>query len=150
MGTSERISSLWKTEDWWAVWVGFGILTFAVVMAGLEYGVKAPKIQRWVSSPLDAFYNDATVKVKDCPEALQSAGALGGALPAETAERLRYTRKVRYQQGKRKISETICWKSRYPMSEADRDAIAGLVSAPAHREAPPGLRKIRLGHREHE
>ena len=48
--TEEGISSLWKNEDWWAVWIGFGILIFAVAMADLEYGVKAPKIQRWATS----------------------------------------------------------------------------------------------------
>ena len=45
--TGQGMSSLWKTEDWWAVWIGFGVLTFAVVMAGFETGVKAPKIPGW-------------------------------------------------------------------------------------------------------
>ncbi len=135
MSADEGISSLWKKEDWWAVWIGFAILTSAVVLAGLEYGVKAPKIQRWVTSPLDAFYIDTAVKVKDWPEAFQSREALKAALPADTAERLRYTRKVGYQAGKRKVSETLGFKSRYPMSEADRDAVLTLATTQAHREA---------------
>ena len=135
MRSDEGISSLWKKEDWWAVWIGFAILTFAVVVAGLEYGIKAPKIQRWVTSPLDAFYSDASVKVKDWPEAFQSRDALKSALPADTAERLRYTRKVKYQEGKRKVSETLGFKSRYPMSEADRDTILTLATTQAHRAA---------------
>ncbi|MHC4695434.1 MAG: YeiH family protein [Planctomycetota bacterium] len=132
MTNGEGISALWKKEDWWAVWVGFAILIFAVTMAGLEYGVKAPKIQRWANSPLDAFYSDVTVKVKDWPEALQAGSTLGAALPPKTAERFHYQRKVRFQGGKRKVSEKIGWKSRYPMSEADRDAILGLVTSQAH------------------
>jgi len=134
MNTGEGISSLWKKEDWWAVWVGFGILIFAVAMTGLNYGIKAPTIQRWASSPLDAFYNDVTVKVKEWPEALQSGSALRAKLPEKTAERFSYTRKVRYQEGKRKASEKIGWKSRYPMSQTDRDAILGLVTSQAHRK----------------
>jgi uncharacterized integral membrane protein (TIGR00698 family) len=141
MSTAERISSLWKKEDWWAVWVGFGILVFAVSMAGLEYGVKAPKIQRWTANPLDAFYSDVTVKVKGWPDDLQSSRALRAALPDHTTERLQYTRKVRYQAGRRKVSETVGWKSRDPMSEADRDAILALVTSEPHREAIEALYK---------
>jgi uncharacterized integral membrane protein (TIGR00698 family) len=135
MSNGEGISSLWKKEDWWAVWIGFGILTFAVAMAGLGYGIKAPKIERWAGSPIDAFYSDVTVKVKAWPEAYQAGSARRAELPARTADRFRYTRKVRYQEGQRKISETLGWKSRYPMSEADRDAILGLVTLPSHRDA---------------
>jgi len=141
MNTDGSMSSLWKSEDWWAVWIGFGILIFAVTMAGLDYGIKAPKIQRWAGSPLDAFYSDVTVKVKGWPEALQSASALRAGLPAHTSEQFRYTRKVRYQEGERKVSETIGWKSRQPMSEADRDAILGLVTSQAHREVIEKLYK---------
>ncbi len=128
-----RWRELYKTEDWWSVWVGFGLLIFAVAAAGLGYGIKAPKIQRWATSPLDAFYSDVTVKVKDWPEALRSGSALRARLPGRTAERFHYTRKVSYEEGKRKVSETIGWKSRYPMSEADRDALLGLVTSQAHR-----------------
>ncbi|MHC4672636.1 MAG: YeiH family protein [Planctomycetota bacterium] len=135
MSTGEGISSLWKKEDWWAVWVGFGILLFAVVMAALDYGIKTPKIQRWAASPLDAFYSDVTVKIKGWPETLQSSSGLRVGLGDQTAERFHYTRKVRYQEGKRKVSETIGWKSRYPMREVDRDAIVGLVTLMAHRDA---------------
>ena len=42
MSTGEGVSSLWEKEDWWAVWVGFGILIFAVLMAGFEYGDDHP------------------------------------------------------------------------------------------------------------
>ena len=134
MSAGERIASLWKKEDWWAVWVGFGILIFGVAMAGLGYGIKAPSIQRWATSPLDAFYSDVTLKVQDWPESLRSVSALRAELPDQTAERFHYTRKVKYEGGKRKVSETIGWKSRYPMSEADRDAISALVTSQAHHE----------------
>jgi len=134
MSDREGIAALWKKEDWWAVWVGFGILVFAVAAGGLGYGIKAPKIQRWLSTPLDAFYSDVTVKVQDWPESLRSPSALRAELPSRTAERFQYTRKVKYEGGKRKVSETIGWKSRYPMSEADRDAVLGLVTSQAHRD----------------
>lgn len=139
MSTGRRISSLWKKEDWWAVWVGFGILIFAVAMAAAGYGLKAPKIQRWVASPLDAFYSDATVKVRDWPEELQARGALEERLPELSSGRFRYTRTVRYEGGSRKISEAIRWKSRYAMSEGERDAIMGLVAEPGHRTAVEDL-----------
>lgn len=141
MSTGDGISSLWKKEDWWAVWVGFAILVFAIVMAALDSGVKAPKIQRWATSPLDAFYSDVTVKVKDWPEDLRTGSALEASLSAQTAERFHYKRKVSYEAGKRKVSETIGWKSRYPMSDTERDAILGLVSSQAHREAIGELHK---------
>jgi uncharacterized integral membrane protein (TIGR00698 family) len=104
-------------------------------MADLEYGVKAPTIQRWATSPLDAFYSDVTVKVKDWPQILQSASGLRAALPGQMAEQFHYTRKVRYQASKRKVTETIGWKSRSPMSAADRDAMLRQVTSSAHREA---------------
>ena len=139
MSEREGISALWKKEDWWAVWVGFAILAFAVVAAALDLGVKAPKIQRWTSQPLDAFYGDATVKIKGWPEALQTATALEAALPQATAERFHYKRKVRFQEGQRKVSESIGWKSRYPMTEADREALMGLVGTEPLREAIEAL-----------
>ncbi|MBN1588389.1 MAG: putative sulfate exporter family transporter [Pirellulales bacterium] len=130
-----RWRELYKTEDWWAVWIGFAILLFAVAVAGFHGHVKAPSIQRWTTNPLDAFYSDVTVKVKDWPETLRSATALKAALPRETADQLRYKRKVRYEEGQRKTSETIGWKSRRPMSEADRDAILPTLASGAHRKA---------------
>jgi uncharacterized integral membrane protein (TIGR00698 family) len=134
-GTGQGMSSLWKTEDWWAVWIGFGVLAFAVVMAGFETGVKTPKIQRWVTHPLDAFSGDVTVKVQDWPAAVRSGSALKTVLPETVAERFHSTRKVSYQNGARKVSETIGWKSRYVMSETERDSILALVTSQAHREA---------------
>ena len=141
MSTGKGISSLWKNEDWWAVWIGFAILILAVVLASLGYGVKAPKIQRWAASPLDAFYSDVTVKVKDWPKSLQSTTAISVALPGQIAERFHYSRKVRYEQGKRKVSEKIAWKSRYPMSETDRDAIRQAAASPAQNDAINQLHK---------
>ncbi len=135
MSAGEKLASLWKTEDWWAVWVGFGILMFAVAIAGLEAGLKAPKIQRWTTSPLDAFYGDVTVKVTDWPKNVRSTDALAAALPAQTAERFQYTRKVDYDQGKRKVAEKIGWKSRYPMTESERDSLLNLATTQANRQA---------------
>ncbi len=48
---SNDISSLWKSEDWWAVWIGF------IIFAGsfLSWVPKIPKVGGWSDSPLDAF-----------------------------------------------------------------------------------------------
>jgi len=45
------ISSLWKNEDWWAVWIGF------IIIIGTIIGVipKIPKIGKWTGNPFDAF-----------------------------------------------------------------------------------------------
>ncbi len=139
MSAGLGFSSLWKKEDWWAVWLGFGILAFAVVAAAFDMGFKAPKVERWVGSPLDAFYSDVSVRVTDWPADLHSGGALAEVLPSQTASRFKYTRKVGYQQGRRTVSETIGWKSRYVMTDTDRGAILGVVSEPALFEAVNGL-----------
>ena len=45
------ISSLWKDEDWWAVWFGF-----LLIIASLARLVtQAPKIGKWTGDPLTAF-----------------------------------------------------------------------------------------------
>lgn len=48
---SKGISSLWKDEDWWAVWAGF------IIIAGslLQWIPKIPKLGKWTGSPIDAF-----------------------------------------------------------------------------------------------
>jgi uncharacterized integral membrane protein (TIGR00698 family) len=135
MSTGNQISALWKTEDWWAVWVGFAILAFAVAAAGLGYGIKAPTVQRWANSPIDAFYSDVTVGVVDWPTTLPSGESFSSGLSGATANRFKYTRKVGYQEGRRTVSETIGWKSRYSMTAADRDAILALVTDSANRDA---------------
>lgn len=48
---SNGISQLWKNEDWWAVWVGFGL----IIAALLRWLPVTPKVGRWSSAPLDAF-----------------------------------------------------------------------------------------------
>lgn len=48
---SNGISSLWKKEDWWAVWFGFAIM--AAALTGLV--AKVPKVGKWTSDPLTAF-----------------------------------------------------------------------------------------------
>jgi len=47
----EGISSLWKNEDWWAVWIGFIIIIGAL----LKLTPRVPKIGKWTNNPLDAF-----------------------------------------------------------------------------------------------
>lgn len=50
-------SSLWKKEDWWAVWLGFIVLA----LASIRVVTWLPKIDGWASIPLTA------VKVNDVP-----------------------------------------------------------------------------------
>lgn len=48
---SNGISSLWKNEDWWAVWFGF-----LLILASLTRLVtKVPKVGKWTDNPLTAF-----------------------------------------------------------------------------------------------
>jgi uncharacterized membrane protein YadS len=44
-------SSLWKSEDWWAVWFGFAIIIGALSKVVPEI----PKIGGWTSDPFEAF-----------------------------------------------------------------------------------------------
>ena len=55
----DGLGSLWKDEDWWAIWFGFLIIAGAL----LRWIPKIPKIGKWTDSPLDAFLliNDQTV-----------------------------------------------------------------------------------------
>ena len=48
---SNGISSLWKSEDWWAVWIGFLIIIGSL----LQWIPKIPKVGEWTGSPLDVF-----------------------------------------------------------------------------------------------
>ena len=48
---SNGISSLWKHEDWWAIWFGFIAITFS--LTGLVN--KIPKIGKWTDNPIDAL-----------------------------------------------------------------------------------------------
>ncbi|MBN1213593.1 MAG: putative sulfate exporter family transporter [candidate division Zixibacteria bacterium] len=48
---SNSISSLWKDEDWWAIWFGFIIIIGA--LAG--FLPKIPKVGKWSDNPIDAF-----------------------------------------------------------------------------------------------
>jgi uncharacterized integral membrane protein (TIGR00698 family) len=48
---NEGIRSLWKNEDWWAVWIGFIIIIGAI----LKVIPKIPRIGKWTDNPLDVF-----------------------------------------------------------------------------------------------
>lgn len=49
--TSRDWSSLWRREDWWAVWLGFLILTLALT----QNITWLPKFEGWTYNPLDAL-----------------------------------------------------------------------------------------------
>jgi len=44
-------SSLWKKEDWWAVWLGF----FILALASTRIVTSLPKISKWTTNPSIAF-----------------------------------------------------------------------------------------------
>ncbi len=47
----EGINSLWKNEDYWAIWFGFAIMIGAL----LQWIPKIPRVGSWSDNPLDAF-----------------------------------------------------------------------------------------------
>jgi uncharacterized integral membrane protein (TIGR00698 family) len=47
----DGISSLWKNEDWWAVWLGFIIILVALA----KIVPSVPKIGKWTDDPISAF-----------------------------------------------------------------------------------------------
>jgi uncharacterized integral membrane protein (TIGR00698 family) len=49
--SSGGISSLWKTEDWWAIWLGALVLLGAV----MGWAPSAPKLGTWAHNPIEAF-----------------------------------------------------------------------------------------------
>ncbi len=132
MSNGEGVSSLWKNEDWWAVWVGFAIVIVAVASALMNLGIKAPKLHRWVLHPLDAFYPDAQAEVEDWPADANIPPALKG--------KFGYTRKAKYHDGQRKTSEMITWKTRYPMdANSHRQVLAGLCVSRDNKDATKRL-----------
>jgi uncharacterized integral membrane protein (TIGR00698 family) len=48
---SNGISSLWKDEDWWAVWFGFVLILASL----LGFVTRVPKIGKWTGAPLTAL-----------------------------------------------------------------------------------------------
>jgi uncharacterized integral membrane protein (TIGR00698 family) len=56
---SSGLSTLSKSEDWWAVW--FGVIIFAVTLGGLI--TKVPKVGKWTDNPIDAFLKFADGEV---------------------------------------------------------------------------------------
>jgi len=51
----DRLSGLWKTEDWWAVWLAFILFAFAPLVPSI------PKPSKWVSDPLESVPPDMFV-----------------------------------------------------------------------------------------
>jgi uncharacterized integral membrane protein (TIGR00698 family) len=84
MGIGEKLSSLWKTEDWWAVWFGFVIIIVAI----LGFLGKAPKLGEWTVQPMAEFYRyERSVVLEQDPENL--------VIPSALKKRLRYDKEKR-------------------------------------------------------
>jgi len=67
MGDDKRRSPMLTEEDWWTAWFGLFILAVATVLALLTLSdvipsVKAPKLGKWVSNPVDVLYRASKAK----------------------------------------------------------------------------------------
>ena len=70
--TPSGLSSLWKTEDWWAVWIGFAVILLSILLvwpylpdeASAKVSVPASnwitRPKTWSASPLHAFVKTAS------------------------------------------------------------------------------------------
>ena len=68
MGDDKRRSPMLTEEDWWTAWFGLFILGVATVLALLTLSdvipsVKAPKLGKWVSNPVDVLFRASKAKV---------------------------------------------------------------------------------------
>jgi uncharacterized integral membrane protein (TIGR00698 family) len=62
MANEEKRNPLITEEDWWTVWFGLAILLVATVLGMMTFSdsisaKKVPKLGKWISSPVDAFYH---------------------------------------------------------------------------------------------
>ena len=112
MSFKERFSSLWKTEDWWAVWFGFVI----IIVACAGFLGKAPKLGEWITNPTNQFYSyERAVTLEHLPE--------GFAVPDSLQKQMTYDEE----------SKTLTFKGL--MSAGQRDALKKQSPDPAFKEA---------------
>jgi uncharacterized integral membrane protein (TIGR00698 family) len=113
---NQGISSLWKTEDWWAVWFGFIMIAFAI-WGGAG---KAPKLGVWVTDPADGFFSVKKSEVlEQWPEEVELTQTL--------------KKNLKYDAEKKELS----WKG--VMSPYDRDRLLSLSDDPAYVAAVESL-----------
>ncbi len=101
-GDAKR-SPLLVEEDWWTVWFGLAILLVATVLGALALSgtiptKKVPKIGKWASNPMDAFYATKTTRIEveegttlaGLADAINSAqaGAIADVVPENGGTRL--------------------------------------------------------------
>ena len=112
MGMREKLSSLWTSEDWWAVWFGAVIIIVAI----LGFLGKAPKLGEWTVQPMAEFYSyERSVALERAPESLVISGTL--------KKRLNYDRE----------KKLLSYKGL--MTVAQRDELKRLSSDAAYMEA---------------
>ena len=68
MANEEKRNPLITEEDWWTVWFGLTILLVATVLGMLTFSdsisaKKVPKLGKWISSPVDAFYHAEKTRI---------------------------------------------------------------------------------------
>jgi uncharacterized integral membrane protein (TIGR00698 family) len=68
MANEEKRSPLITEEDWWTVWFGLTILLVATVLGIMTFSdsistKKVPKLGKWISSPVDAFYHAKKTRI---------------------------------------------------------------------------------------
>ena len=120
MGIGEKLSSLWKAEDWWAVWFGFVI----IIVALLGFLGKAPKLGEWTVQPMAEFYSfERSVPLEHGPEDL--------VIPNSLKKRLKY-------DGGKKL---LVYKGL--MTAGQMRELRKLSSDPAYMEAVDKLYEIR-------
>jgi uncharacterized integral membrane protein (TIGR00698 family) len=68
MANEKKRNPLISEEDWWTVWFGMSILLVATVFGVLTFSEsispkRVPKLGKWVSDPLDVFYNAKKTRI---------------------------------------------------------------------------------------
>ena len=77
MANEEKRNPLITEEDWWTVWFGLTILLVATVLGIMTFSdsisaKKVPKLGKWTSSPVDAFYHAEKTRISlDQPTTLE-------------------------------------------------------------------------------
>ena len=69
MNDPRQRSALLSSEDWWTVWFGLVILLVATVLGllalwGTMDAARVPKLGKWISNPVDVFYQASKSKIR--------------------------------------------------------------------------------------
>ena len=77
MGLKDKISSLWTSEDWWAVWLALIIILVAAFGVVTDTVGKIPKMGEWLNNPVASFQSRSySVPLAAKPDDLVIEGSL--------------------------------------------------------------------------